>query len=848
MDFEKLGAFYLGKQYDVAEDRRLDRLLMYDARDLTTHAVCVGMTGSGKTGLCIDLLEEAAIDKVPAIIIDPKGDMTNLLLSFPELRPEDFRPWINPDDARRKGVSEGTFAAQQAELWRNGLADWGQGGDRIQTLRDAADVTIYTPGSDAGVPVSILQSFAVPSLSWDSDTELLRERIQGAVSALLGLVGVDADPVQSREHILLSSLFEHFWRQGEDLDLPKLILSIQKPPIRQLGVFDVDTFFPEDDRFQLAMRINNIIAAPAFESWLHGQPMDVAGFLATPGGKPRHSIFYIAHLSDAERMFFVTMLLNQVITWMRTQPGTTSLRALLYMDEIFGFFPPVANPPSKQPMLTLLKQARAFGVGVLLTTQNPVDLDYKGLTNAGTWFIGRLQTERDKKRLLDGLESASSQAGQALNRDQVGRIISALGKRAFLLHNVHEEAPVTFQTRWAMSYLRGPLTRLQVRELMDEREPDRPVEAASEAGLPASGTPRALTPSSAAATQPEDVDAPEIAFATAPPSLSSRVKQVYLPVRRGASTAALAIEGEAGGPIEVQHHHLLYLPAVLGIGRLHFVDRTRDVDEQEDFALLAEPPGGVGMLTWDQAQSLDLTVRDLRQGAEAEAYFDELPESINESPEFTALRDDLDDYLYHNSRVTLLHSPVLDTYSEPRESERAFRMRLQQIAREKRDEEIDEITERYEDKIERVEDRLRREEADLAQREADVAARKRETLVSVGESVVGMFLGRRSSRMASTALSKQRQASKAKLRLEEAEDDVKELQGDLEDLDAELQEEVASIREQWEEALSELEDYDVRPRRKDVQISFFGLAWTPHWRVTYRDRGGATQTELVEAF
>jgi len=848
-DFERLGAFYLGKLYDVSEEKRLDRLLMYDARDLTTHAVCVGMTGSGKTGLCIDLLEEAAIDKVPAIIIDPKGDMTNLLLTFPDLEAEDFRPWINPDDARRKGVTEEHFAGQQADLWRNGLAEWGQSGDRIRMLRETADFTIYTPGSDAGVPVSILQSFAVPSLSWDTDAEMLRERIQGAVSALLGLVGLEADPVQSREHILLSNIFEHFWRQGEDLDLPKLILAIQKPPVRQLGVFDVDTFFPEDDRFELAMRINSIIAAPAFESWLRGQPMDVGGFLATPSGKPRHSIFYIAHLSDAERMFFVTMLLNQIITWMRTQPGTTSLRALIYMDEIFGFFPPVANPPSKQPMLTLLKQARAFGVGVVLTTQNPVDLDYKGLTNAGTWFIGRLQTERDKMRVLDGLESASSQAGQALDRAELSRIISALGKRVFLLHNVHEEAPVTFQTRWAMSYLRGPLTRLQVRQLTEGQEPDSPVAAPlDETPVSPQASPRPVESASVGARAGAVADSSKPVYATAPPSVSSRIDQVYLPVRRGASTAALTLEEELGGPIEVQGHQLLYVPAVLGVGRLHFVDRTRDVNEREGFALLAEPPGGARMLTWEQAQSLDIALGDLRQQADDEAFFDELPESINESPEFTALRDDLSDYLYHNSSVTLLYSPALETYSKPGESEREFRMRLQQIAREKRDEEIDEITERYNDKLERVEDKLRREESDLAQREADVSARKRETLVSVGESVVGVFLGRRSYRMASTALSKQRQAAKAKLQLEEARDDVKALEEDIKELEAELQEDVEAARERWESALTDLEEYEVRPRRKDVQISLFGLAWSPHWVVTYQRRGGAAQTELVEAF
>ncbi len=526
MDFEKLGAFYLGKAYDLENQQRLEQLTMYDARDLTTHAVCVGMTGSGKTGLCIDLLEEAAIDHVPALIIDPKGDITNLLLTFPDLLPSDFRPWINADDARRKGLTEEAYAAQQADLWRNGLAEWGQDGERIRMLRDTAEFAIYTPGSDAGVPVSILQSFAAPALSWDSEAELLRERVQGTVSALLGLIGVNADPVRSREHILLANLFEHFWRKGEGLDLPKLIMSIQNPPIRTLGVFDVDTFFPEKDRFGLAMLLNNIIAAPAFQSWLSGQPLDIASFLWSPKGKPRHSIFYIAHLSEPERMFFVTMLLNQLVTWMRTQPGTTSLRALLYMDEVFGFFPPVANPPSKMPMMTLMKQARAFGVGVVLTTQNPADLDYKGLTNAGTWFIGRLQAERDKARLLEGLESATAEAGSALNRAQIDRIISGLGKRVFLLHNVHDEGPVTFQTRWAMSYLRGPLTRMQVRDLVAQQGPpaasfEQPA-AESATHAYAASAPAPAAPTSAA---PAESEAPAIPYAANPPVLPSGVQQ-----------------------------------------------------------------------------------------------------------------------------------------------------------------------------------------------------------------------------------------------------------------------------------------------------------------------------------
>ena len=842
MDFEKLGAFYLGKEYDVTKGKLLDQLVMYDARDLTTHAVCVGMTGSGKTGLCTVLLEEAAIDHVPAIVIDPKGDITNLLLGFPQLQPADFRPWINVDDARRKGMSEDEFAAQQAELWRKGLADWGQDGKRIQMLREAADFVIYTPGSEAGVPVSILQSFAAPALSWDTDAELLRERIQGTVGAILGLVGIEADPIRSREHILLSNLFEHFWRQGQDLDLAKIILAIQNPPMRQLGVFDVDTFFPQKERFGLAMSLNNIMAAPGFQTWLQGQPLDVAGLLSTPDGKPRHAIMYIAHLSDAERMFFVTMLLNQVITWMRTQPGTTSLRALLYMDEIFGFFPPVANPPAKQPMLTLLKQARAFGVGVVLTTQNPVDLDYKGLTNAGTWLVGRLQTEQDKARLLDGLESASSTAGRTLNRNELSRLISALGNRVFLLHNVHEEAPVTFQTRWALSYLRGPLTRTQVRELMKDRQPDGPVTAptARAGGLP--GQPVAARPGSAAAT------APAAALATSPASLPPEIQQFYLPVRRTDTAATRDVESREGGAIEVKDRHLLYVPGLLGLGRVHFVEQRRNVSEREDFALLGQPPEGAGVRAWEQAQPLDLTARDLSEQPEPEAYFDELPKSVTQAQQFTALKKDLVDHLYRTSRLTLLYSPALKTYSQPGENERDFMMRVQQAAREQRDAEVDKTSGQYEKRLVQLKERLRRAEATLERQQAEVEARKRETVVAVGESVVGLFLGRRSTRMASTALSKQRQASLAKMKVTEAGDTVEALQQEMKQLEEELQAQASTVRSRWEEALQKAEQVPVAPRRTDIEVDLFGLAWAPHWQVTYQDRGGTTRTTLVPAY
>ncbi|MCS6827997.1 MAG: hypothetical protein NZ553_15395, partial [Caldilinea sp.] len=459
---EQLGSFYLGAVYDLETGQRTETPLNYDARDLVTHAICVGMTGSGKTGLCIDLLEEAAIDRVPALLIDPKGDITNLLLQFPELRPEDFQPWINPDDANRKGKTIEEFAVATAELWRNGLADWGIRGERMRLLAENTEYTIFTPGSEMGVPLNIMGSLAAPKLDWATESEAVRERISGTVAALLGLADVNVDPIRSREGILLANLFEHFWQQGKNLDLETLVTNITNPPVKKLGAFEVDVFYPSKDRFDLAMKFNALLASPKFQSWLQGEPLDVDRLLYTAEGKPRHSIIYIAHLSDSERMFIVTLLLENMITWMRKQSGTTSLRALLYFDEVFGYFPPTAEPPSKRPLLTLLKQARAFGLGVILVTQNPVDIDYKGLTNAGTWFIGKLQAERDKERVLAGLKGALSEAGKSEPTDY-SSLITKLGNRVFLMHNVHEEGPVVFHTRWAMSYLRGPLTLPQVR-------------------------------------------------------------------------------------------------------------------------------------------------------------------------------------------------------------------------------------------------------------------------------------------------------------------------------------------------------------------------------------------------
>ena len=610
-NLEKLGTFYLGRRYDVEAKASSDEPLLpllYDAKDLTTHGLVVGMTGSGKTGLSVVLLEEAAIDGIPALIIDPKGDMGNLLLSFPRLQPSDFRPWIDESEARRKGVDPDTYAAQTAERWQSGLADWGQNRRRIKKFRSSVDRAIYTPGSHAGLPLSLLGSFAAPPSDQAKDSDALRERILTAVSGLLGLLGLTgakSDPIRSREHILLSKLLEGAWSEGRDTDIASLIRAVQEPPFEKMGVMDLTSFFPSKDRRELAMQLNNLLASPSFAVWREGEPLDIHRLLYTPEGHPRHSIFAIAHLSDAERMFFVSMLLNEVIAWMRTLPGTPSLRAILYMDEIFGYFPPTAVPPSKVPMLTLLKQARAYGLGVLLATQNPVDLDYKGLSNTGTWFLGRLQTERDKERVIDGLEGASG--SKRFDRRKTEQLLAGLGKRVFLMHNVHEDEPTLFQTRWALSYLRGPLTKSQIETLMARRK-----KRAKPVGEPKPRKEKAGT------VRPER------------PLVPREIPQVFFPLRDGAAEAS----------------RLVYRPALLATTRLHYVSARSKVDHWETVSVLLPLSNGKSDLNWDHG-ALQKGKRPALQKAGVEGVgFAKLPAIATEVKNYARWSKSLRNYLY----------------------------------------------------------------------------------------------------------------------------------------------------------------------------------------------------------
>jgi hypothetical protein len=810
-DFEKLGAFYLGRPYDLKKKKPKDGIVLYDSKDLVTHAVCVGMTGSGKTGLCIALLEEAAIDGVPAIVIDPKGDLANLLLTFPDLKAADFAPWINEEDAEKKGLSPADYAEQQAEFWKNGLAQWGQDGARIKRLKDAADFRIYTPGSNAGLSVSILKSFAAPPAAMREDAELMRDRISTTATSLLGLLGIDADPIKSREHILISNILNAAWSAGNDLDIAALIQQIQTPPMTKVGVMELDSFFPSKDRFELAMSLNNLLAAPGFSSWMEGEPLDLQQLLHTPEGKPRVSIFSIAHLDDAQRMFFVSLLLNQTLGWMRAQSGTTSLRAILYMDEIFGYFPPVANPPSKLPLLTLLKQGRAFGLGVVLVTQNPVDLDYKGLSNTGTWFIGRLQTERDKNRVLEGLEGVAAGTGMKFDRAQMEQTLAGLGNRIFVMNNVHEDGPEVFESRWAMSYLRGPLTRSQIKTLMAPV-----VTQAGAAGAPAANI--AAAPQSTAsgvATAAAPAPAMKASTVTARPVLPSEISQYFIPIRN-----------------EVEGATLVYHPAVFAAAQVRFTDKKTDATK--DLSVVAPIGDGVVAVDWNQATVVDLPHEDLDQTPQDGAQFADLPSPASKAKSYDGWKKDFSGWLYRTQKIELLQSAALGQTSNADESERDFRVRLQQFGREARDAAAEKLRQKYAPKIAALDERKRRAEQAVDREAEQAKSQKMQTAISFGTTLLSSFLGRKS--LSLTTLGRATTAARGVGRSMKESQDVGRAQESVEainqmaaSLDAEFKAETDALEKSFDAQTEPLETVTLKPTKTNITVKVFSLAWAPYW-------------------
>jgi hypothetical protein len=788
--YEKLGVFYLGREFDPKAGQPGADLL-YDSRDLTTHAVCIGMTGSGKTGLCLSLLEEAAIDGVPAIAIDPKGDIGNLLLTFPDLKAADFQPWVDQGEASRKGQSVEDYAAVTAESWRKELADWNEDGERIRRLRDSAEVTIYTPGSNAGRPLSILRSFAAPDPATLSDATALKERIGSAVAGLLGLLGIDADPIKSREHILLSAILDAAWRKGQSPDLAALIQAVQKPPFDRVGVFDVESFFPAKERTELALRVNGLLASPGFEAWLAGDALDVQKLLYTDAGKPRIAIISIAHLNDAERMFVVTLIANDLVAWMRRQSGTSSLRAVFYMDEVFGYFPPTAMPPSKTPLLTLMKQARAFGLGVVLATQNPVDLDYKGLGNAGTWFIGRLQTERDKARVIEGL--LGTEAAGGMDRASLEALMSSLTQRTFLMRNVHDDVPVLFRTRWALSYLRGPLTLAEIGRLMRPSAGRGTGAAAPTTAAAAGATASTMTPA---------------AGTPARPVLQAGVVERFL-------------SSKGAGPVT-------YQPRIGAQARVHFVDAKAGMNAWETWHYLAPIDGDAP--DWAQAEAIAEPGPEFDSGPRDGASFAAVPASALSTRSHKAWAGALEDHVYRTASLNVMSCPSLKMSAAPGGTESEFRAHIAQALREKRDAAVDALRGKYAPKLAALEERSRKAGQKLEKEKAQASSETVSSALSVGGSLLGaLFGGRRSSaiRKASSAARSVGRAGKERADVAHAEADVEALEERIAALNAELEAEVERLEAEFDPNSIRIEAVPVRPKKSDISVEGLALVWCP---------------------
>ena len=795
---EGLGVFYLGRLVDEAAGRLTDEPLLVDARRFTTHAVCVGMTGSGKTGLLIGLIEEAALDGIPTLVIDPKGDLANVLLAFPDLRPDDFLPWVEADAASRAGITLEALAERTARNWAEGLAASGQSGERIRRFREAAETVVYTPGSRTGTPLAMLGSLDPPDGPAADDPELRRERIESIVSGILALAGIDGEPGRSREHVLLSAIVDALWKSGQKVDFGAVVRAVPAPPIERIGFLDLENFFPAGERFALATRLNTIAAAPGFEAWLDGEPLDVGRMLWTAAGKPRVAVVSIAHLADAQRMAFVTLLAGAAIAWMRTQGGTSSLKALFLMDEVFGYVPPTANPPSKMPILTLMKQARAYGLGVVLATQNPVDLDYKGLSNAGLWFLGRLQTARDKARVLDGLEGAAASAGGGFDRGRLDRLLSGLEQRRFLMHSVHGDEETLFQTRWTMSYLRGPLLREEIRRLATgpratAARPPAPADAAGgaadwSAGSAPGGGPRPLLPPG--------------------------VREVFL---------------APDGPVHPEEP-LHYRPAVLARARVRYSRTAPRIEVDREVICMATAGDSLGESAWEAGRQLEDP--PLVEPAPRAGTFAPLPAALAGPRGYASLASSLKSWLGRSSKLVVFSAPAINAVSEPDETEGEFRARIAHRVREWRDAEMENVRARHAAKLATLVDRVERARQKVEKERAEAQNKSMQTYVSIGSAVLGALLGRRTVSAtnigrAATSMKSASRAARQQADVAHAEESLAVLEEKCRDLEQRIEEEIERIRLESQPDRMPLESLDVPARKTGLVVEDVVLAWVP---------------------
>ena len=805
---------YVGGFVDPAShDRTEDARLATDS--LTTHGVIVGMTGSGKTGLGVDLVEEALLAGVPALLVDPKGDLTNLCLTFPDLSPAEFRPWIDESAAKAAGQSPDDFAAAQAKAWTDGLAGWKYGTEQIRTLRSGVDFTIYTPGSQAGRPINLVGSLQAPTID---DPEAVSDDIEGYVSGVLGLIGVDADPLSSREHILLSNLVQHAWTSGASLDLPTLVAQVQQPPIERLGVVALDEFFPAKDRKALAMQLNGLLASPSFAAWAAGDPLDIEAMLHTSDGRPRCAIVTTAHLGDEERQFATSILLSKLVTWTRRQSGTTDLRALLYMDEVHGYLPPSATPPTKKPIMTLMKTARAFGVGVVLSTQNPADLDYKAITNAGTWMIGRLQAKRDKDRLLDGMSGVDG----GVDLKALDDTISGLDKREFVLHRAGSAGPKVFTTRWALSYLRGPLTKDQIKLLQPAAtQPAAPSPAPdAPAAPPASTTAPAATPAADAPGAPAPTPAPASAVGAASTTPVMPAVAAGIGVRWVAAGAPWLTDvgGDPAGTV--------WEPGILATTDLRYDEAKADfVLDQAVSSVLFPLSGGIDPT---RAVSIVLDPAHLRTAAPPSVSYRFVDVAIGDTKTWKQVERGLVDQLVRGDALTINVNKELKLYSQPNETPEQFAVRCATAATAAAAAKKAAAAAKQTTQASKLDD-----QRDAASDRAEVVAeqakeRKRGNWLRAAGDVVGGIFGssREAAARVGRAADRVTRNSDDK-RVDEAAARVARIEQQRADLDAALAQELAAIDAASSASAAAITTMSVPLERTDVKVRELLLVWVP---------------------
>jgi hypothetical protein len=796
-----MAELFLGGIVDPGSHERTGDDVRIDTADLTTHGVIVGMTGSGKTGLGVVLIEEVLSAGIPALLIDPKGDLTNLCLTFPQLAPSDFRPWIDEAQAKDAGQTPDEFAAAQAATWSKGLEGWGYGPEQIAALRERVDFTIYTPGSQAGTALNIVGSLDAPNTA---DDEAIADQIEGFVSGLLGLVGVDADPLSSREHILLSNLIHDAWTNGRSLDLPALVGQVQQPPIAKLGVFELNEFFPAKDRTAFAVKLNGLLASPSFASWGAGASLDIQSMLFGSDGAPRCAIVTTAHLSDDERQFVTSLVLGKLITWMRGQSGTTDLRALLYMDEVAGYLPPTAMPATKKPIMTLMKQARAFGVGVVLSTQNPVDIDYKAISNAGTWLVGRLQTERDRDRLLDGMSAADG----GVDIKAVGATIGGLAKREFVLRRAGKDEPEVLTSRWAMSYLRGPMTKDQIAQLTEGTT--APAEPAHPAPDP--------TPTATAEAPAASAEATPAAAGDATPVMPTVADGITVRWLDATVPAVTELGGDPAGTTAA--------PIVLAEVQTRYDDTKLDLVTDVTYTLAIAPLGE--RLDAAAARDVTLDLADLLDAPDSTTAYRISKAPLGDAAAWKQLGRDLVDHVVRTRPLSVQVNKQLELASRPDEPAVDFQARCAAAAQSAIDEAKAKVTAAYETKAARLRDQ-RDAAADRAEVVSEQAAeRKRGTWLRAAGDVLGGIFGSKRSAAGKIGRAAERLTRNSDgNRVDEARNKVGRIEAQLAELDAKLAADLTDVETKWATIAGDITTADVPAEKTDVKVTQLILAWLP---------------------